>query len=242
MQAPRGEQIEHRDNQYHVNPRHHFPPERHQLFQVQAVGFLYAFVVGFQGVVVVGTEVDAEVGRLLPRQVERHGGRGLVRFQVAAVFILRCGLKDGAREGIVSNHHRGEELVFVANPAHFGALFLRVVFGFGEGLHAAVGEHVLQLRVAFLELTSALLLGYQLLPVHLQRVDILRQDTLHVVGNNLKTNHIIICGHGINKVDIRLGVIGMQTHGERAIVQPIRLKKEVGGLENTVVGGDERVG
>ena len=131
-------------------------------------------------------------------------------------------------------------MVFVSDPFDARGFFLAVIFALTQFLHLAADKHVLQLRVALLELTSLLLLRDELTPLKFERIDILRQLGLHVMRCYGEVYHIVL-GEFIDKIYIGVRSGCRQTKDSFVgLLAFYRSEVQVSGLQNTVVGGDER--
>ena len=118
----------------------------------------YIFVVCFQRVIVVRTKVVLQIHVLLSIDIKWQARNSLILFDIVIQCILwsrfhLCGLKS-----ILCDQYSREELILICNPFETSGFFSSVCFHFGELLYVATNEHILQLCVFFLELTSFLLL------------------------------------------------------------------------------------
>ena len=198
--------------------------------------------------VVVRTQIPTERRGVSAGRIETYGRVGLVLLDVTRIFAERFALqRRGFKTLAASNQHGGEELVLVRNPAQFACYLLVVSLALRHFLDVAVGEHVLQLRVALLKPATAFLLRDLLFPLHLQTVHIAGQHVLHLVRTDVETDHVVAVGDGVHKVQITLGIDGLQTERNHLIaccVRGERLQREIQVLrrKNAVLCRHQREG
>ena len=86
MQPPACEEVEHRNDEDHVNPTDDFPSERHKFFEVELFSLWLVCIVSLKRIIVIRAKIEAETGGLGAGNIERDVRPGLVFLDITGVL------------------------------------------------------------------------------------------------------------------------------------------------------------
>ena len=158
-------------------------------------------------------------------------------------------------KAILGHNHVAEKALLERNPFQLVGHRLIAVFVLVEVIHVVVGQGAVIHRFTGKAVGAFFLLHQVHSPIDGHVVGIGTQKVFHSVGHHREIKHVVVVANGIDEVQMLVGVVGGEAHGEHDAVVFAhghiaareglsvneRLKIELRSVHNTVVGEKRKV-